>query len=133
MELKEFIKTVIADITNAIAESQRELQNGSYLAPTISKHNPNRIETEKGNLCISNIDFEVSVIASTNESVTGNDTKGVKVCGSVLGVNVSGNIGNKSNTEINSFSNENFSKIRFSIPVIYPAIKLKERLNIYPM
>ena len=35
MELKEFIKTAISDITNAVSELQAELSNGAIVNPTL--------------------------------------------------------------------------------------------------
>ena len=34
MELKEFIKTAIADITSAVSELQEELKNGAIVSPS---------------------------------------------------------------------------------------------------
>lgn len=129
MELKDFVKTAISDITDAIAECQKELENGSYIAPTVSRSTPSKIETKEGNLFVSNIDFEVSVIASTNESSNGKTKKGIEVCGSVLGISIKGGIGSKSIGDSCALSNENITKIRFSIPVIYPSVKVKEKLS----
>lgn len=36
MELKEFIKTALSDITNAVSELQAELQNGAIVSPSVS-------------------------------------------------------------------------------------------------
>ncbi len=35
MELKEFVKTAISDITNAISELQKELDNGAIINPNL--------------------------------------------------------------------------------------------------
>lgn len=129
MELKDFVKTAISDITDAIAECQKELENGSYIAPTVGRSTQGKIETKEGNLFVSNIDFEVSVIASTNESSNGKTKKGIEVCGSVLGISIKGGIGSKSIGDSSTLSNENITKIRFSIPVIYPSVKVKEKLS----
>ena len=40
MELKEFIKTALADITNAVCELQTELSNGAIINPCLSKTAP---------------------------------------------------------------------------------------------
>lgn len=37
MKLKEFIKEVISDVTNAIKECQEELSNGAIISPTNSR------------------------------------------------------------------------------------------------
>lgn len=36
MELKEFIKTAISDITGAVSELQNELDNGVYINPSLT-------------------------------------------------------------------------------------------------
>ena len=36
MELKDFIKTAISDITNAVSELQSELKNGAVINPSMS-------------------------------------------------------------------------------------------------
>lgn len=40
MELKEFIKTALADITNAVCELQTELSNGAIINPCLGKTAP---------------------------------------------------------------------------------------------
>ena len=54
-------------------------------------------------------------------------TGGVEVSGSVIGVRFGGKFGGKSVSEENKQVNENVSKIKFSIPVIYPTQPVKER------
>lgn len=113
MELKEFIKGVVADVTNAIKECQEELDNGAIVSPTNRESN-DTIDTDNGKLQISEIEFEVSVSASSsNES-------GGKI--NVLSAIINGGV----NCENNN-SNENVSKVKFSIPVIYPTCEVKER------
>lgn len=62
MELKEFIKTAIADITEAIADLQAELDNGTIVNPTL----PNPISTKTVPVNneirpIENLAFDVAV------------------------------------------------------------------------
>ena len=65
MELKEFIKTAIADITGAVSELQNELDNGAIVSPSL----PNPIsngtikdpDNNKVNRRISQIDFDVAI------------------------------------------------------------------------
>lgn len=81
MELKDFIKGVIFDITNAVKECQQELNNGAIIAPTGNWNNKNHIQSkELSALTVSDIDFEVSVsVGSSNEIAgsigSGNTTK----------------------------------------------------------
>ena len=35
MELKDFIKTALSDITNAVSELQAELHNGAIVSPSV--------------------------------------------------------------------------------------------------
>lgn len=112
MELKEFIKTAIKDITEAVSELQSELDNGAFVSPSM----PNAIANvtfkdpanRNINRKISNIDFDVALTVG-DSGVTGKEGKlgiqilSAKVCGE-----------NKSHTE-------NVSKIAFSIPVALPA------------
>ncbi len=43
MELKEFIKTSLSDITNAVSELQAELQNGAIVSPSVPDGRSGRI------------------------------------------------------------------------------------------
>lgn len=45
MELKEFIKTAITDITEAICELQQELHNGAIVNPTLQTSIPQKTLT----------------------------------------------------------------------------------------
>ena len=47
--------------------------------------------------------------------------------GSVFGLNVGGKLGGNANNEENKQVNENLSKIKFSIPIVYPTITVNER------
>lgn len=107
MELKDFIKGVVA----AIKECQEELDNGAILSPT-NIDTREGVKTENGFLTVSKIDFEVSVsTSSTNET-------GGKI--NVISAIVNGGIGSE-----NKSSDDNVSKIKFSIPLIYPFSRLK--------
>ena len=63
MELKEFIKTAISDITNAVSELQSELQNGAIVSPSVSNSIANVTvvdpQNKESNRPISKIDFDV--------------------------------------------------------------------------
>ena len=52
MELKDFIKGVVFDISNAIEECQKELKNGTIVSPTNSKAEE-KIRSKNGDLKIS--------------------------------------------------------------------------------
>ena len=104
MELKDFIKGVIFDITNAVKECQQELNNGAIIAPTGNWNNKNHIQSkELSALTVS----EVSVSVGSSNEIAGKIT--------VLSAIVAGSIGSGNTTK-----DENVSKVRFSIPVVLP-------------
>lgn len=107
MELKDFVKGVILDITNAVKESQRELDNGAIICPTNSNAKETVNSSKDGTLPVSSIDFEVSVSAGSSNETGGKIT--------VLSAVISGGLGS-----VNTTKDENVSKVRFSIPVILP-------------
>lgn len=122
MELKDFIKEVIRDITDAIKECQEEIDNGSIISPT-NNYVVEKIKSEYGNLKISYIDFVVAVTATSSIEANGETKRGIEVGGSALGLNISGKIGGKIKSEGNKQIDENMSKITFSIPIVYPSQK----------
>ncbi|WP_294533457.1 hypothetical protein [uncultured Bacteroides sp.] len=129
MELKDFIKGVVFDITNAIKECQNELENGAIISPTNTSANE-KVKSKNGDLQISYIDFEVSVSASSEIGENGKkEGGGIQVSSSAFGFNIGGKTKGKTNEEEYKYVNENLSKIRFSIPIVYPTIKIKERSN----
>ena len=75
MELKDFIKGVIFDITNAVKECQQELNNGAIIAPTGNWNNKNHIQSkELSALTVSDIDFEVSFSVGSSNEIAGKIT-----------------------------------------------------------
>lgn len=127
MELKEFIKEVVSDVTNAIKECQEELNNGAIISPT-NHRAEEKVKSIYGYSKISYIDFEVAVTAVTSIGSNGETQKGVEVGGSFLGINVGGKFGGGATNE-DKRVNENTSKIRFSIPLAYPTYEAKENVT----
>lgn len=116
MELKEFIKEVLADITDAVAESQQELKNGCIIAPIINNSNntDNLVKLNKGGYAIvSNVHFDVAV--TLNED-TDRKTK-IGVLSSALSLGTE-----KKRGVISS----EVSKITLDIPILLP---YKSNLN----
>lgn len=110
MELKEFIVGALTDITNAIKECQKNIDNGAIFAPT-NATSDNFVATDKGDLAVSEISFDVAVTAATE------NTDGISGGG---GINVLGmNFGAKGNNE-NKISEGYTSRIKFSIPIVFP-------------
>lgn len=116
MELKEFIKTAIADITGAVSELQNELDNGAIVSPSL----PNPIsngtvidpENDRINRPISKIDFDVAITVG-DTSATG---AGVKAGIQIFSAKIGGE---------NTTHTENMSRMSFSIPVVLPTAHVK--------
>lgn len=117
MDLKDFVKGVILDVTNAVKECQDEVDNGAIISPTNRKASE-AIEAEKGILQVSYIDFEVAVTAGTTTGINGEIGGRIKVLSSLIG----GKIGEESQER-----DESISKVKFSIPIIYPIFTVKEK------
>ena len=112
MELKEFIKTAISDITNAVSELQKELDNGAIVSP--SRHIPIKDKTiREGNYhkFVSDIDFDVAITISNVDSIHGQAKAGIQI----LSAKINGD--NESKTE-------NASRMTFSVPVIFPTLDI---------
>lgn len=105
MELKEFIKLALADITNAIKESQTELSNGALINPIDGS--PNQLGKSDSKI----IDFDILVTLNEKDDSGKGISANINVLSAKFGKD-------------KSISNETASRIRFSIPVIYPPIFL---------
>lgn len=121
MELKEFIKGVLLDITDAVKESQEEIKNGAIISPADYRV-LEKVSINGSDLIVSHIDFEIAISADT----TTEKSNGIGGRISVL----SAFIGGKSE-EDERVRNENISKIKFSIPLVLPSILMKEKQNRY--
>lgn len=117
MELKEFIKAAITDITNAVSELQGELDNGAIVNPSL----PNSIATKT--LVVDNVirpieqlNFDVAVTASEESGVDGQAKAGISIFGAKVGT-------------ATSAKTENVSRISFVIPVVYPVCHVKDLLR----
>lgn len=117
MELKEFIINALTDITEAIKDCQQNVDNGAIFAPTNTKAD-NRINTPNGELSVSEINFDVAVTVSSENS------DGVSGGG---GINVLGvNFGAKGSAE-DKIVEATASRIKFAIPVVYPPYQVKKK------
>jgi len=117
MELKEFIKASLVQINQAIEESNEELKDSEALI------NPSgvQINSDKSQAygrqshqaghhelkTVQKIDFDVAVYAQDDQKTGG----GAKISIASIGIGA--------NTEVN-FSNKSESRLKFTIPVIYP-------------
>ena len=115
MELKQFIKTAIKDITGAVSELQKELSDGSVLNPTIpqGEHGKSVIIDNEVRM-MERLNFDVAVTAIEASEVNGNIKAGISVFGVRTGAG---------NTE----KLENVSRLTFSIPVVLPATHINSR------
>jgi len=122
MELKEFIKTALTDITDAVSELQGELRNRAIVSPSV----PNPIsnvtvkdpQNDKINRPISKIDFDVAITVGSTDNMEAGGKVGIQIFSAKLGGN------NENHTE-------NVSRITFSIPVVLPTYHVKNDAERY--
>lgn len=113
MELKEFIKTAIADITEAVSELQSELNNGAIVNPTLP--NPIALKTltvDNEIRPIEQLAFDVAVTATEASGIDGSAKAGISIFGAKIG------------TE-SSAKTENVSRLTFSVPIVFPTTHVK--------
>lgn len=113
MDLKEFVKTAISDITEAVKELQSDLTNGAIVNPTL----PNIIATKTlvvdGEIRpIEHLAFDVAVSAAESSGIDGSAKAGIKIFGAKFG------------TE-SSTRTENVSRLSFSVPIVFPTTHVK--------
>ncbi len=113
MELKEFIKTAITDITEAVSELQEGLENGAIVSPSLPHAvSTKTIDTGGMHRFISSIDFDVALTIGNINTITGNAKAGIQI----LSAKMSGD---------NQFRTENVSRLTFSVPVIFPVANVR--------
>lgn len=121
MELKEFIKTALTDITDAIKELQEELTNGAIVSPSMPNAIANTTVVDPDNTHInrpiSKIDFDVAITVGNTDKVDGGGKIGIQI--------LSAKIGNE-----NVSHSENASRMTFSIPIVLPTYHVKSKLEI---
>lgn len=113
MELKEFIKTAITNITEAVSELQSELQNGTVLNPTLfqGEHGKSILIDNEVRM-MERLHFDIAVTATEQSELSGNAKAGISVFGAKIGTE---------NTE----RTENVSKLTFSLPLLLPVTHVK--------
>lgn len=112
MELKEFIKAAITDITDAISELQNELKNGAVVSPSMPDPiDLKTVKTDGANRLITDIDFDVAITVGNTDSYEGKVKAGIQI----FSAKISG--GNEAHTE-------NVSRMTFSVPVIFPTAEI---------
>ena len=104
MELKEFIKNVLIDLSEGVEEAQMELKEKSTV---VNPRRTNNINHEDRN--ITTVHFEMGLMSSETE----NNTAGIGVFLSSVGVGV------KNDAKTN---NESVTRISFSLQVAFPYV-----------
>jgi len=121
MELKEFIKTAITDITEAVSELQEELKNRSIVNPSIPNSISNATVKDPDNVNInkriSNVDFDVALTVADTGTIESGGKIGIQI--------FSAKIGGESISHT-----ENVSRITFSIPIVLPTEHVKSQKEI---
>lgn len=117
MELKEFIKTAITDITEAVSELQEELKNGTIVNPSLTQgeHGKSLLVDNEVRM-MERLNFDIAVTATEATELNGNAKAGISVFGAKVGAE------NKERTE-------NVSRLTFSLPLVLPTTHVKTQLE----
>ena len=109
MDIKDFIKSTVTQISEAVKELNEELSNngeGTIVNPyNVQRHQ--KVTSESGWGTITDINFDLCVTAESGKEASGK----VGVFSSIVGWGVSGKEDN---------SNKSISRIQFTIPVMLP-------------
>ena len=109
MELKDFIKTAIRDVTEAVSELQQELKNDAVINPILFNSEPGKtLLVENKVRMIERLNFDIAVTATDESGIGGSGKAGISVFGARVGAE---------KTE----KTDNISRLTFSIPVIMPS------------
>ena len=86
MELKEFIKTAITDITEAVSELQEELKNGTIVNPSLTQgeHGKSLVVDNEVRM-MERLNFDIAVTATEAMELNGNAKAGISVFGAKVG------------------------------------------------
>lgn len=121
MELKDFVKSVVTDITNAVSELQSELNNGAIVSPSVSNPIANVTiidpDNKNSNRHISKIDFDVAITVGSSDKLGTDIGTGIRIFSAKIGSD-------------NEERKENVSRITFSIPVVLPTCYVKNKAEI---
>lgn len=113
MELKEFIKTAITDITEAVSELQSELNNGAIVNPALPYSISNgSIDAGAGNQPIQKVEFNVALTTSETASVDGNAKGGITIFSAKL-------------ETTQQAQSQNISRLTFTVPVVLPTVQMQ--------
>lgn len=113
MELKEFIKTAITDITEAVSELQVELGNGAIVNPVLPQPISNgSIDVGAGNQPIQKLGFDVALTTTEAASIDGGAKGGITI--------FSAKMETSQQTQA-----PNVSHLTFTVPVVLPAVRVQ--------
>lgn len=117
MELKEFIKTAITDITEAVSELQEELRNGTIVNPSLTQgeHGKSLVVDNEVRM-IERLNFDIAVTATEATELNANAKAGISVFGAKVGAE-------------NNERTENVSRLTFSLPLVLPTTHVKTQLE----
>lgn len=116
MELKDFIKNVLIDISTAIEECQGELSDRACVAPVLEMGNRGvDLKTKDGYAKVSQIDFDVAVTTETKDGSSSSAGGGIRVLNVIK-------VGGKSTDESQNI-HQSISRVKFSVPMILPYSK----------
>lgn len=117
MELKEFIKTAIVSITEAVSDLQKTLDNGTVVNPTLLQGDYEKsIMINNEVRIIERLNFDVAVTATESSGLEGGTKAGISIFGAKVGA--------ETNTKT-----ENVSRLTFSIPLVLPSTHVKNPLE----
>lgn len=117
MELKDFIKTAISDITEAVSELQEELKNGTIVNPSLTQEEHGKsLVVDNEVRMMERLNFDIAVTATEATELNGNAKAGISVFGAKVGAE------NKERTE-------NVSRLTFSLPLVLPTTHVKTQLE----
>lgn len=118
MELKDFIKAAITDITEAVSELQDELDNGTVVNPTLPQgENGKCLLIDNEVRVIERLNFDVAVTVAESSGIEGGAKAGISIFGAKVG------------TE-SSVKTENVSRLTFSIPLVFPSAYVKTQIEV---
>ncbi|MDO4163987.1 MAG: hypothetical protein Q4D56_06330 [Bacteroides sp.] len=119
--MKDFIKTAITDIVDAVREAQDAVKDVATVVPFVKDANSvPHIKTAEGFANVSNVDFDIAVTTETNESADNGVKAGIQVAGLLnFGAGVK---------DAASEKHQNVSRIKFSVPVILPHSAVPDEL-----
>ena len=107
MELKEFIKSTITQLSEAVYELNDELKDKGVVVNPCSVANSSFDTLDFGGVIVSSVDFDLQVNTSEVKENSGK----IGILASVVGIGASTKEGSNGNEA---------SRIRFKLPVVLP-------------